>query len=127
MVAVESLLDTSIIVDVLRKYQPARDWLAKHPEPGISHFVWLEVLDGVPNKRAQLEVLQILRHFEKILPIEDDLDWAIQQSIHYKLSHNIGTMDLLIASASHRLQIPLYTTNLKHFSPLLGTLAQKPY
>ena len=127
MVAIESLLDTSIIVDVLRKFEPARDWLSQHPDPGISHFVWLEVLDGVPNKQAQLEVLKILRHFEKISPIEADLDWAIQQSIHYKLSHNIGTMDFLIASASYRLQIPLYTTNLKHFSPLLGTLAQKPY
>ena len=36
-------------------------------------------------------------------------------------------VDLLIAAPSQRLQLPLYTHNLKHLSPLLGTLAQKPY
>ncbi len=43
------------------------------------------------------------------------------------LSHGLDSMDCLIASANHRLGIPLYTCNLKHFTPLLGDLAHKPY
>jgi predicted nucleic acid-binding protein len=39
----------------------------------------------------------------------------------------IGMMDCLIASVSLCLQLPLYTRNLRHFTPLLGTLAVKPY
>ena len=56
-----------------------------------------------------------------------DLDWAMQTQMRYELSHGVGMMDCLIASVSHRLQLPLYTHNLKHFTPLLGALAQKPY
>ena len=47
--------------------------------------------------------------------------------IGLSISHNVGSIDCLIASASHRLQLPLYTMNVKHFAPLLGGLAQKPY
>jgi predicted nucleic acid-binding protein len=69
----------------------------------------------------------MLRDFERVDLITADIDWAIQQLWLFKLSHNVGGNDCLIASVSHRLQIPLYTTNLKHFAPLLGVLAQKPY
>jgi hypothetical protein len=31
------------------------------------------------------------------------------------------------SAPSYRLQLPLYTRNLKHFAPLLGKLAQEPY
>jgi hypothetical protein len=36
-------------------------------------------------------------------------------------------IDCLIAAPSHRLNVPLYTMNLKHFTPLLGALAVRPY
>jgi predicted nucleic acid-binding protein len=55
------------------------------------------------------------------------LDWAMDQQEKFALSHNVGMNDCLIASISYRLQLPLYTTNLKHFIPLLNNLAQKPY
>ena len=56
----------------------------------------------------------------------EDLNWAMQQLRQYRLSHNVGILDCLIAAPAHRLQIPLYTRNLKHLEPLLGTLAQQP-
>jgi predicted nucleic acid-binding protein len=56
-----------------------------------------------------------------------DIDWAMQQLEIYRLSHGVDIPDCLIAAPSYRLQIPLYTRNLKHFSPLLGELAQAPY
>jgi hypothetical protein len=31
------------------------------------------------------------------------------------------------SAPSYRLQLPLYTRNLKHFAPLLGKLAREPY
>lgn len=58
---------------------------------------------------------------------QGDLDWAMQAQMQYELSHGVGMMDCLIASVSYRLQIALYTHNLKHFAPLLGSLAQPPY
>lgn len=35
--------------------------------------------------------------------------------------------DCLIAAPAQRLGVPLYTRNLKHFSPLLGDLAVMAY
>ncbi|MBC8163275.1 MAG: hypothetical protein H7Z42_18860 [Roseiflexaceae bacterium] len=57
-----------------------------------------------------------------------DQDWAMQQLELLRLSHGVSINDTLIASVSHRLQVPLYTHNLKHMRVLLGeTLPQQPY
>jgi len=86
---VTGLLDTVVVVDLLRSYPPAAAWLAgQSPE---------------------------------------DFDWAIRQALRLRLSHNVGPMDCLIASSAHRLGLPLYSRNLKHFAPLLGNLARAPY
>ena len=68
-----------------------------------------------------------MSQFDMLYLTEADFDWAMAAQMRYELSHGVGMMDCLIASVSHRLQIPLYTHNLKHFAPLLGELAQKPY
>ena len=57
-----------------------------------------------------------------------DQEWAMQQMELLRLSHGVSINDCLIASVAHRLQVPLYTHNLKHMQVLLGdTLPQKPY
>ena len=124
---VNLLLDTSVIIDVLRQYPPAQTWLSQQTDPGVAAIVWIELLQGVKDKNAQRRALTMLQDFERVDLVTADIDWAIQQLWQFKLSHNIGGNDCLIASVSHRLHLPLYTTNLKHFAPLLGALAQKPY
>lgn len=124
---VDALIDTSVLVDVLRNHLPAREWLKNHTAPGVSVVVWIELLQGARDKVAQQRALKLLRNFERIALTSADTDWAIEQLLRHNLSHNIGGLDCLIASASFRLQVPLYTTNLKHFAPLLDSLAQKPY
>jgi hypothetical protein len=57
----------------------------------------------------------------------DDVVWATEQMILRSLSHNIDACDAIIAGSCHRLQIPLFTRNLKHFEPLVGSLARRPY
>ncbi len=87
----------------------------------------MEVVKGGPTKARRLQAARLLKQFEMIYLIQADLDWAMQAQMQYELSHGTGMLDCLIASVSHRLQLPLYTHNLKHFAPLLGNLAQKPY
>ncbi|NWF68509.1 MAG: hypothetical protein HXY40_05435 [Chloroflexi bacterium] len=55
-----------------------------------------------------------------------DIDWAADRLADFRLSHGVEIMDCLIAAPCHRLQLPLYTHNLKHLTPLLGALAHKP-
>ena len=124
---VNLLLDTSVLIDVLRQYPPAQTWLSQQDAPGVASVVWIELLQGVRDREAQRRALKALEDFERVDLTVQDVDWAIKQLLRFKLSHNVGGIDCLIASVSYRLQVPLYTTNLKHFAPLLGTLAQKPY
>ena len=124
-----ALIETNVVVDLLRLYSPAVDWLHKQSQSilGITPIIWMEVITGGDNKLERQRAAQVMEQFEMIYLTQADLEWAMETQMRYELSHGVGMMDCLIASVSHRLQVPLYTHNLKHFAPLLGNLAQKPY
>jgi predicted nucleic acid-binding protein len=122
-------LDTAIIVDLLRSHPPSVQWKNAQGQAilGITPTVWMEIVDGAMTKIAQQRAIKLLQQFEMVYFTQVDLDWAMRQQLSYHLSYNAGINDCLIASVPYRLQRPLYTHNLKHFAPLLGSLAQKPY
>ncbi|MBZ0242620.1 MAG: hypothetical protein K8F24_05350 [Bacteroidales bacterium] len=124
---VTGLVDANVIVDLLRGYTPAQTWIGSTQTLGVTRVVWLEVLQGVQDNHKLRGALNILNQFDLVETTISDLEWATQQSIRFTLSHRIDALDYMIAAPSHRLQIPLYTRNLKHMSPILGTLAQEPY
>ncbi|MBZ0281350.1 MAG: PIN domain-containing protein [Anaerolineae bacterium] len=126
---VTAVVETSIIVDLLRNHAPAVTWYQTQTQPtlGITPIIWMEVLSGGLNKAERLRSARLLQQFSMAYLTEADLNWAMQAQMQYELSHGVGMMDCLIASVSHRLQIPLYTHNLKHFTPLIGNLAYKPF
>ena len=121
------LLDTAVLVDILRAFPSAVEWLSGQDRLGVSPVVWLEIIEGAENARDQTRAVDLLRCFEKIEMAPADFDWAIQQALRFRLSHNVDMMDCLIASSAQRLGVPLFTRNLKHFEPMIGTLAQRPY
>lgn len=126
---VTALLETTVIVDLLRNYPAAETWIRSQLQAsyGITPIIWMEVIGGGPTKIKRIQAARLMQRFEMIDLIPADFHWAIEQQMIYELSHGVGMMDCLIACASQRLQIPLYTHNLKHFTPLIGSLAQKPY
>jgi predicted nucleic acid-binding protein len=124
---VKALLDTNIIVDLLRKHPIAEQWLMEQRDLAVSRSVWLEVLQGVEDSAEQRRAITLLNDFELVELTVSDFDWATRQLTRYHLSHNVDAFDCLIAAPSYRLQLPLYTRNLKHFTTLLGKLAQQPY
>ena len=121
------LLDTAILVDILRAYPAATTWLSGQGQLGVSPVVWLEIIEGAENAKDQAKAVDLLRHFERIEMSSVDFDWAIQQALKLRLSHNVDMMDCLIAASAQRLEVPLFTRNLKHFQPMIGDLARKPY
>lgn len=124
---VTGLVDSSVLVDVLRGYPPAEQWLADTAQLGVTQIIWLELLEGSQNKQRQREAMKLLRRFALIRLTGDDVQWSIEQLITLRLSHNVDAFDCLIASVHVRLNLPLYTRNLKHFIPLIGELARSPY
>ncbi|MBN1679014.1 MAG: PIN domain-containing protein [Anaerolineae bacterium] len=122
------IVDTTVIIHYFRKHAAARDWVDTQPRPlSVTPITWLEVMHGAPGKAGQTHCKALLSQFEMLYLVQADQDWAMEQLEHYRLSHGVGINDCLIASVAYRLQIPLYTHNLKDMTPMLGTLAVKPY
>jgi predicted nucleic acid-binding protein len=123
-----ALVDTTVIVHLFRSYEPALAWYGSITEQlGVTPIVWLEVMYGAASKAKQATTKAILSQFEMIYLTVVDQDWAMEQMEHLRLSHGITLEDCLIASVAHRLQVPLYTHNLKDMTPMIGELAIQPY
>lgn len=121
------MIDTSVLVDVLREYPPALAWLGEQSYLGLSQYVVLEALDGVRNKSHPRALFRCVGGFAVIPTSAQDAEWAIQSFAKLGLRYGMDGFDCLIAATAYRLQIRLYTRNLKHFAPLLADLAQLPY
>lgn len=125
---INGLVDTTSIIHLYRRILPAYKWLATQSMPlGVVSTTWFEVLIGAKNKHQQTACIGILQQFTRCYLTEADQDWAITQFERFQFSHHIGYNDCLIAAVAYRLQIPLYTHNIKHMQPLLGVLAVQPY
>ena len=122
-----ALLDSSIVVDILREYKPAKAWLKTQGQLGATRAVWIEVLEGAPNKLKQQEAVKLLKRFDLVELATEDIIWATQALMKYGLSHKVDGYDCMIAAVSVRLQLPLFNRNIKHFAPLIGALSVKPY
>jgi predicted nucleic acid-binding protein len=125
----DAILDTSVLIDLLRGFQPATAWFAGlgRQRSAITPVVWMETIQGATNRVKRAQAIRLLRQFRIEHPTEDDNRWAMRQVAHFYLSHSVQLADAMIASVAVRLAVPLYTTNLKHFQSLPAVDAKKPY
>jgi predicted nucleic acid-binding protein len=123
-----AVVDTTVVIHLFRKNAAAHNWLTSQPQKlSITPLSWMEVMYGAPGKAGQAACKTLLDQFEMIYFTSSDMDWAMAQLVKYRLSYGVAVIDCLIASVCHRLQVPLYTHNVKDFAPLIGALVQKPY
>ena len=125
---VNIFIDTNIAVDLLRSYQPAVQWLETlgRIEVGICSIVYMEIVQGAPDKTKLRVATKFLSQFEIITLTDADQQWAMRQLTKFNLSHNVDLTDALIAAPAQRLNLPLYTRT-KHFLPTIPNLVFKPY
>jgi predicted nucleic acid-binding protein len=123
----DALLDTTVVIHLLRRYRPALTWLNTAQVFGITYITWMEVMEGATSKANQAQAKGLLAQFEIQYLTTSDQQWAMEQLERFQFSHHIGMNDCLIASAAHRLGLTLYTHNLKDMTPMLGDLAVQPY
>lgn len=124
---IDAVLDTTVIIHLFRGYAPALAWFNNQQHYGVTTTTWMEVMQGVKSKAHLAQTKSVLSQFEILDLLPSDQRWAMQQLERFQFSHHIGMNDCLIASVAHRLDLPLYTHNLKDMTPLLGDLAVKPY
>jgi predicted nucleic acid-binding protein len=123
-----ALVDTTVVVHLLRRYKPALTWYGSQTEQlSIASPAWLEIMAGATSKANQTYAESLLKQFELLYCTTADQSWAMQQLKRFQFSHHIGANDCLIAAVAYRLQIPLYTHNLRDMTPLIGSLAIQPY
>lgn len=122
------IADTNILIDLHRNNPAAKAWFAQYQDIAITVITWLEVMEGSRGKAGQAHDLQIIAQFSFEYLTHADQQWAMSQVLKYRLSHGVSFKDCLIASVAYRVQVPLYTMNVKDFLPLLGSkLVIKPY
>lgn len=126
MARLRVVLDTSVLIDILRGSEPATRWFAG--------------LEGVPHcsEVTRAEVLRGVRSHERDLTerILGGLEWsAVDERVSrragelgrtYRTSHTgLDVSDLLIAATALELGAPVATRNLRHFPMFEGLTA--PY
>ena len=124
------LLDSDVMIDLLRQYPPAMRWfdaLNDEEELLLPGYVVMELIQGCRNKAEQEKVQRELATYGVVWPAPSDCDKALSIFTEYHLSQNAGLLDALIGQIAVALRVPLYTFNQKHyrFIPELRTI--QPY
>jgi predicted nucleic acid-binding protein len=84
------IVDTTVIVHLLRKYQPALAWYDIQSQPfGLTPVTWMEVMYGAGSKAKQAFCKTLLSEFIVLHIGTSDQDWAMIQMERFRLSHGI--------------------------------------
>jgi predicted nucleic acid-binding protein len=123
------LLDSDVMIDLLRRYSPAIDWLDSLGEEEIMlpGFVVMELLQGCKNKTEQAKVEQFLTGFQIVWPSPETCETALHVFSRHRLSFGVGLLDSLIGQTAVALNTPLYTFNRKHYAAIPNLLLIEPY
>lgn len=127
--ATEVLLDTAVLVDLLRGFPLAQTWLQAHPDLHcyISDIVLLELYAGCRNNQERDRLDDFRSRFAPLHLTADDTIWAVETFRRFRLSHGIGILDALVAAPAARLKLILLTCNLRHFEFIPDIRVQRPY
>ncbi len=122
-------LDTDVMVDILRKYPPAVEWLdSLGPEEiGIPGVVAMELLQGCRNRAEQQKVERTLDPQRLFWPDQVDCERAYEDFAAYHLSHQVGILDALIAETAAGSAVQLATFNVKHYDVVRRLQTIQPY
>ncbi len=122
------LLDTDILIDLLRRYPPAVTWFNALTEaPAVPSLVAMELIQGCKNADDLRAVNTLVQPLHKVWLTETDCQRALVDFNRFYLSHNIGLIDALISACSIRLGAELCTFNGKHYKMITGVLLTQPY
>ena len=122
------LLDTDIMIDILRAWGPALEWLAALDEaPGLPGFVVMELMWGCKNHQEMVNLRKRVLPFLIYWPNDRDSNRAMETFSHGRLSHNLGILDALIGECAVGRNAVLCTFNVKHFNAVLSLTTEQPY
>jgi len=122
-------IDTDVVVDVLRRYDPATEGLHSLGSEvvGLPGPVAMELLQGCRDREEEQQVEAILRPHKLHWPAPEDGTSALDDFSSYHLSHGLGILDALIAETAVGCAAQLATFNRKHYGVVDGLQMIQPY
>jgi predicted nucleic acid-binding protein len=102
---VKAVLDTNILIDLLKGVTEANEELGRYSSVAISRLSWIEVLTGAIDAEDEKRIVSLLNYFEII-----ELDEAIaKRAIVLRKQYRLKVPDAIIL-ASARLRDSLLVT-----------------
>jgi hypothetical protein len=128
-IPITTLLDTDVLIDILRAHPPAQVWLqANSSLPVMIHGVTaMEILMGSRNKNEWQRYQKFLNQFTLIWPTATEFEEAYWLLAQHHLTTAISIPDALIAATVLKRGWRLYSFNLKHYRQIDGLEVQTPY
>jgi predicted nucleic acid-binding protein len=111
----EIILDTNILIEILKGNEKILKFLDDFNVYYISSISEMELLYGALNKKELLNIKKFLENFNIIELNEKISKKATNLIFKYAKSHNLTIPDALIAATVIESNIPLFTLNLKDF------------
>lgn len=123
------LVDTDIMIDILRGYFPAKAWLTSLGKQPIllPGFVVMELHQGCRNTTEQHTLMKTLTPYRHVWPSEETCEQALSVFEQFHLSHGLGMLDALIGQTAISLGLPVHTFNRKHYEMIPGIRTIQPY
>jgi predicted nucleic acid-binding protein len=109
------LLDTNILIDVLRGEAVALAWLEQQQSPQISVITWIEVLVGCRD--AETEAVQVWLEAFPRLPLDDASSRA---AVRLRQQHGMKMPDAIILATARCAELTLATRNSRDFPLTMG-------
>ena len=110
------LLDSNILVDVIRNVSPALGFvksLAKKPHASV---VTLAELVAGARSRTEEAAIRALQRWVRFLDVDAAISERAGQFMkHYQASHGFDDLDAIIAATAEHHGLELATLNVKHF------------
>ncbi len=123
------LIDTNIVIDMLRGYEPAITWMQNNKGSAFAlpSLVRMEVVLGTRNKIEQENAIKLLALYPVVYSTVVDSQWAMTEFEKLHLSNQVEIMDCFIAAICNRTGLPIYSRNQKHLGIFSGVVVISPY
>lgn len=120
------LVDTDIIIDILRGVAGSKEFLLELSKEGIhiSTITMAEIFSGKETRDVvkKEKILRFLSHFN-VIPLDEET--AILGG-EIRRDYQVGIADALIAATALRNGLAIVTYNTKHFEKISGINILKP-
>ncbi len=123
------ILDSDIVIDVLREYAPAISWLTflGDEELTLPGYVVMELVQGCADKTELRKMEKFIAGFEILWPSQKTCDEALKTFTKFNLGRGLGLLDALIGQTAMALDLPIHTFNRKHYAVIPGLMSIQPY